>query len=79
MTLSKEVFETIKSRYGSLLIIDADVEDVFHFVLEVIEAEADALKARIPYATNTIDRLEATAHELWSITRDVENEEFGKT
>jgi len=78
MTLYKEEFEKIKSRYQTLLIIHDDVEDAFHFILEVMEAEVNAIRNRVPYATHDIDKLEAGIHELWSMTNDVENECFGE-
>lgn len=71
MTLTKEKLEEIKRRYSSLILTDSDVEDAIDFVYDILTAEADAIKAEYPYATNSIKRLEDAAHEVneikWNI------------
>ena len=76
MYLSKEKFNEIKKRYSRLIIVDGDDVDAMDFVCEVMEAEADALKEKEPYAVNTISRIEHAIHEVYEISRDIENEYF---
>lgn len=76
MTLSAEKFENIKKRYKSFLIIDGDVESAFNFVLDVLSEEIEALEAKCPYATHTINELESAVRNVQSIAYDVEDDVF---
>lgn len=78
MVLSKEQFNKIVKKHSTLLVLDSDVEEAFAFVNEVLTAEADALKEAEPYATNTIDRLERAAYEVYELGQDVSNENFSE-
>jgi hypothetical protein len=78
MILSKEQFDKIIKKHSTLLVLDSDVEEAFAFVNEVLTAEADALKKAEPYATNTIDRLECAADEVYELERDASNENFSE-
>lgn len=71
MSISKEKLQEIKQRYSSLLILDSDVDDALNFVHDLLCAEADAVKASEPYATNTIKRLEAAAYEVFEIAQEI--------
>lgn len=77
MTMTKEKFEEIKSKYP-LLVIEDDAARAFEFVREVLEAEAEAIKIAEPYATSTISRLETAAREVYDIGADVEAEAFSE-
>lgn len=70
MSMSKEKFQEIKQRYNSLL-MDDDISNALDFVHDLLCAEADAVKASEPYATNTIKRLEAAAYEVFEIAQEV--------
>lgn len=71
MSMSKEKFQEIKQRYSSLLILDDDISNALDFVHDLLCAEADAVKASEPYATNTIKRLEDAAYEVFEIAQEV--------
>lgn len=70
MSMSKEKFQEIKQRYNSLL-MDDDISNALDFVHDLLCAEADAVKASEPYATNTIKRLEDAAYEVFEIAQEV--------
>lgn len=48
-----------------------EVEESLEFVRDLLECYADKLKREEPYATNSINRLEAAALEVSSILSDV--------
>lgn len=79
MYMDKEKFDEIKKKYPTLLVMDSDEDDAFSFVQEVLEAEADALKEKCPSATRSIEEMETAVRQVWSVQRDVENEEFGES
>lgn len=76
MYITKGKFEEICKKHGTLLIVEEDVAEAFNFVREVLEAEADALKAHEPNATHTIKQLDIAAYEVFSVGQEVENEDF---
>lgn len=78
MTMTKEKFEEIKSKYPLLLVMEDDAARAFEFVQEMLEAEAEAIKIAEPYATSTISRLETAAREVYDIEADVEAEAFSE-
>ena len=47
-------------------------------VSDILTAEADAIKEKEPYATASINRLEAAAYEVFSVCGDIENENFSE-
>lgn len=77
MYLSKEKFEEIKAKHSTTIILDSDTEEALAFVQELLEAEADAVKQREPHATVSIDRLNAAAYEVFSMSNEISAEEFG--
>lgn len=59
--MTKKMFNALKSKYH---IADFEVDTVFDFVWDCLETEADYVKETEPYATATINRLEAAAREV---------------
>ena len=78
MVMSKETYQRIVSRYSSLLLTEDDAVDALDFAHDLLNAEADALKEKCPYATRTIDDLEAAAFRLSCACSEVENKEFSE-
>ena len=76
MTLSKAAFKEIVSKYDTLLLMEDDPVSALDFAHDLLNAEADALKEKYPYATRTINDLEAAAFRLNNLASDVFNEEF---
>lgn len=62
--MKKSVLKTLMKEH---LITEYELEDVIYFVQDLLEAEAQYLKENVPYATNTIDRLEKAAHEVFDL------------
>ena len=78
MVMSKQAFDEIVRRYSSLLLTADDAVDALDFAHDLLNAEADALKEKCPYATRTIDDLEAAAFRLSCACSDIENKEFSE-
>lgn len=78
MYMSKEKFDEIRSRHSTIILTDDDVSEALAFVRELFEAEADALKEKCTYPTSSIWDMEKTAHRIFSMTREIENENFGE-
>ncbi len=76
MYISKKQFDNIRGKYGSLIADDNDVVDALMLVQDLLEAEAEAIKAVEPEAIAAIARLKEAAYEVFSVQSDVENEEF---
>ena len=76
MYITREKLTELREKYSTLLIVNSDVVDALNFVRELLEAEADAIKEREPYATASIDRLNAAAYEVFDICCDIDNERF---
>jgi hypothetical protein len=72
--MTKDAFEVLKKRYSNLLIVDGDVRDALEFVGDLLYAEANHIKATEPYATNSINRLNDAAYEVFNLMHDIENE-----
>ena len=70
--------EEIKSKYPTLVLMDDDIADAFNMVSDILTAEADAIKEKEPYATASLNRLEAAAYEVFSVCGDIENENFSE-
>lgn len=79
MYMGKEKFDEIKKKYSTLLVVDGDESDAFSFAQEVLEAEADALKEKCPSATRSIQEMETAIRQVWTVQRDIENDEFGES
>ncbi len=78
MYITKEKFEEICKKYPTLIFSEGDAEDALNFVEDLLEAEADAIKAVEPEATASINRLNAAAYEVYDLCGDVGNEAFGE-
>lgn len=65
MEITVDKLREILSRY--YLVTERDVEDALSFTKEILEAEADAIKEKYPYATNTVSRLNAAAYEVFNL------------
>ena len=78
MYLSKVKLEEIKSKYPTLILMVGDIADAFNMVSDILTAGADAIKEKEPYATASINRLEAAAYEVFSVCGDIENENFSE-
>lgn len=64
----KEKFEAILKEHG---IYGEDVEEILYAVHDMLLLVADEIKESEPYATNTIDRLEKSAYEVFSLASDL--------
>lgn len=78
MVISKEAYDKIIRRYSSLLLTEDDAVDALDFAHDILNAEADATKEKYPYATRTIDDLEAAAFRLSCMATEISNEEFSE-
>lgn len=76
MYITKEKFEEICKKYSSLLVVERDVSETFGFVHDLLCAEADALAAKEPYATVSIQKLNDAAYQVFEVGQEIENEEF---
>lgn len=65
----KEKFQSILKEHG---IYGEDIEEILYPVQEMLEYVADETKKKEPYATNSIDRLEKAAYEVFSLANDLE-------
>ena len=65
----KEKFESILNDHG---IYGENIEEILYAVQEMLEYVADETKKKEPYATNSIDRLEKDAYEVFSLANDLE-------
>lgn len=78
MVMSKETYQKIVSRYASLLLTEDDAVDALDFAHDLLNAEADAIKEKEPYATRTVDELESAAFRLNDLASDIDNEDFSE-
>ncbi len=76
MYMSKEKFAEIKNKYSTLLVLDGDASEAFAFVQDMLEAEAEALKEKCPYATRSIADTESSARQVMDMRQEIENNEF---
>lgn len=78
MYMDKEKFDEVRKRYATLLVLDGDASEAFSFVQEVMEAEAEALKEKCPYATKSIADIENMARLASDMQREIDDNEFGQ-
>ena len=69
--MSEDKFRDICREYSTTILDDGDASNAFWFVHDLLLAEAEALKAKEPWATNAIDRLEKAAHEVFMMESDI--------
>lgn len=74
MYITYDAYEKIVKKYPTLLVVEDDPRDAFEFVHNVLCAEADALREKAPYATSTIDALEAAAYRVWDVMSDIDTD-----
>mgnify|MGYP006968285289 CR=1 FL=1 len=48
-----------------------DVEEILYAVSDMLELVAEETKENEPYTTNSIERLETAAHEVWNLAIDL--------
>ncbi len=77
MYMTKQKFDEIKRKHGTLLIMDEDTSEALAFVHELLEAEADALKEKCAYATRSIADAESAAHQVSDMRHEIECGLFG--
>ena len=76
MTLSKAAFKEIVSKYDTLLLMEDDPVSALDFAHDLLNAEADAISKKYPYATHTIADLTDAIFRLNDLASDISNEEF---
>lgn len=64
----REKFDEILKEYG---IYGEDVEDILNAVYDMVIYAADETKRNEPYATNSIDRLEKAAYEIFNLKNEL--------
>lgn len=64
----REKFEEILKQHG---IYEEDVEEILYAVSDMLHYVADKTKEEEPYATNSIDRTEKAAYEVWNLTGEL--------
>ena len=74
MYMSKKKFDEIKAKHSTTIVVDADRYYVGHTT--TTGYEADAIKNREPHATASIGRLNEAAYEVFSISNEIDAEEF---
>lgn len=66
--MMREKFDEILKRHG---IYGEDVEDILYSVRDILEYVAEETRKNEPYATNSIDRLEMAAREVFDLSIDL--------
>lgn len=64
----KEKFENILKEHG---ICGEDVEEILYAVSDMLNYVADKTKQDEPYATNSIERLEKAAYEVYDLANEL--------
>lgn len=77
MYMTKEKFDAIQKKYGTLLVLSTDANDAMEFVRELLETEADALREKCVYAHRSIAEMEDAARRVAELNNDAENDKFG--
>lgn len=78
MYMDKKKFDEVRQGHSTLLVLEDDASEAFAFVQEVMEAEAEALKAKCPYATKSIAAIESMARLASDMQREIDDNEFGQ-
>lgn len=73
MIMSRKQFDELLSRYD---MSDADAENAFDFVHDVLALEEDLTEQNAPEAFNTINRLNNAAYVVFETCGDVSGERF---
>ena len=64
----RDKFDKILKKHG---IYGEDIEEILYAVSEILELVAEETKENEPYATNSIERLETAAREVWNLSTDL--------
>lgn len=64
----REKFNEILEKHG---IYGEDIEEILYSVSDMLELVAEETKKNEPYATNSIERLETAAREVWNLSTDL--------
>ena len=64
----KEEFAKILEEHG---ICFEDIEEILFAVSDILDLVADKTKEEYPYATNSIERIEIAAYEVFSLANDL--------
>ena len=81
MAMNEATFREIMGEYRWLASSADEIEDIFNFMTDILQAEANAIKASEPYAKNTIREFEQAATTVNNFRFDVacaHEEVFGK-
>lgn len=78
MYLSREKFDEIKKKHSTVIVVPDDAAAALEFAYDLMIAEIDAVKAKEPHATASIDRMEQSAYDLYEMFHEVENEVFSE-
>ena len=63
--MTKNELKNLQKEY---FVLDSEVEDAINFVRDLLEFQAEELKRNEPYATWTINRIEAAAYVVSCLT-----------
>lgn len=74
LSMTEKEYIKIRNKYPDAM----DGDSAFEFVHDILIAEANAIRAKEPYATKTIDRLEMAAYEIFSIVGELSGEDFAE-
>lgn len=58
----------LKNLMEKYLVFESELDDIFEFVLDLLEARADETEKAYPYAFNTINRLRSAAYETYDLS-----------
>ena len=64
----REKFNEILEKHG---IYGEDIEEILYSVSDMLELVAEETKKNEPYATNSIERLETAAREVWNLSTEL--------
>lgn len=64
----RKKFDDILEKHG---IYGEDVKEILYAVSDMLDFVADETKENEPYATNSIERLETAAREVWNLSTDL--------
>lgn len=64
----REKFNEILERHG---VYGEDAEEILYSVQEMLEYVVEEIRQNEPYATNSIERMETAAREVFNLTIDL--------
>ena len=62
--MKKAELKKMMERY---LIFESDLDSIFEFVVDLLDARADETEKKYPYAFNTINRLRGAAYDVYDL------------